>query len=37
VTDGSRDRVSCGRGSYDIVYADPRDAVGRDCERVYRM
>jgi dipeptidyl aminopeptidase/acylaminoacyl peptidase len=37
VTDGSRDRVSCGRGSYDIVYADRRDVVGRDCERVYRM
>jgi Ca2+-binding RTX toxin-like protein len=37
VSDGSRDLVSCGRGSYDIAYADRRDAVGRDCERVYRM
>jgi hypothetical protein len=33
--DHSFDRISCGSG-FDIVFADWRDAVGRDCERVIR-
>src|SRR5436190_16044716 len=33
VNGGGRDRVTCGRGS-DIVYADRRDRVARDCERL---
>jgi len=33
--DDSRDVVSCGPGR-DLVYADRRDVVGRDCERVRR-
>jgi Tol biopolymer transport system component len=36
VNGGGRDRVSCGRGS-DVVYADRRDRVARDCERVMRL
>jgi Ca2+-binding RTX toxin-like protein len=35
VRDGTRDRVSCGKGR-DRVIADRRDAVSRDCERVVR-
>lgn len=35
VNGGGRDRVSCGRGT-DIVYADRRDRIARDCERVIR-
>jgi WD40-like Beta Propeller Repeat len=33
--DDARDAVSCGPGK-DLVYADRRDVVGRDCERVRR-
>lgn len=33
--DGQRDRVDCGTGR-DVVYADRRDVVARDCERVKR-
>jgi Tol biopolymer transport system component len=36
VNGGGRDRVTCGRGR-DIVYADRRDRVARDCERVVRV
>lgn len=36
VNGGGRDRVKCGRGS-DVVYADRRDRVARDCERVTRL
>ncbi len=35
VRDGTRDVVSCG-GGRDLVLADRRDAVARDCERVRR-
>jgi hypothetical protein len=35
VLGGGLDRVRCGAGS-DIVYADRRDAVASDCERVFR-
>jgi Ca2+-binding RTX toxin-like protein len=31
--DGSRDTIRCGRGE-DVVYADWRDSVARDCERI---
>jgi dipeptidyl aminopeptidase/acylaminoacyl peptidase len=33
--DGRRQRIVCGAGA-DLVYADPADAVARDCERVLR-
>jgi dipeptidyl aminopeptidase/acylaminoacyl peptidase len=36
VNGGGADRVMCGRGS-DLVYADRRDRVARDCERVVRV
>jgi len=36
VNGGGRDAVSCGRG-LDVVYADRRDHVARDCERVTRL
>jgi hypothetical protein len=36
VNGGGGDRVTCGRGS-DVVYADRRDRVARDCERVTRL
>jgi hypothetical protein len=36
VNSGGRDRVSCGRGQ-DTVYADRRDRVAHDCERVIRL
>jgi hypothetical protein len=36
VNRGGRDRVTCGRGR-EIVYADRRDRVARDCERVTRL
>ena len=35
VRGGGVDSVVCGRG-YDVVYADRRDYVARDCERVIR-
>jgi hypothetical protein len=35
VAGGSRDRVSCGRGS-DLVAADPSDTISSDCEVVSR-
>jgi serine protease AprX len=35
VRDGSRDRVACGLGA-DVVVADRRDVVARDCESVSR-
>ena len=35
VIHGDRDRVICGRGK-DVVFADPRDIVSRDCEEVRR-
>jgi Ca2+-binding RTX toxin-like protein len=36
LTDGARDRVSCGAGR-DTVRADRRDRVAGDCERVIRV
>ena len=37
INSGGRDRVvSCGRGT-DVVYADRRDRVARDCETVTRL
>jgi len=36
VNGGGSDRINCGRGS-DVVYADRRDRVARDCERVTRL
>ena len=36
LTDGARDRVSCGAGR-DTVRADRNDRVARDCERVVRV
>lgn len=36
VNGGGRDRVSCGRGN-DVVYADRRDVIARDCETVTRL
>jgi hypothetical protein len=36
VNGGGRDRVTCARGS-DVVYADRRDRIARDCERVTRL
>jgi len=35
MVDKTTDRVVCGRGR-DIVFADPRDKVGKDCESVRR-
>ncbi|MDX6437085.1 MAG: TolB protein [Gaiellaceae bacterium] len=35
VNGAGRDRVNCGAGQ-DLVYADSRDVVARDCERVIR-
>jgi Ca2+-binding RTX toxin-like protein len=32
--DGRRDRISCGTGTPDTVYADRADRVARSCERV---
>jgi Ca2+-binding RTX toxin-like protein len=34
--DGVRDRVSCGTGKRDVVIADRKDVVARDCETVRR-
>jgi Tol biopolymer transport system component len=36
VNGGGPDRVTCGRG-VDVVYADRRDRVARDCESVRRL
>lgn len=36
VNSGGRDVVTCGRGR-DIVYADRRDRIARDCETVTRL
>jgi hypothetical protein len=36
VNSGGRDRVTCGTGR-DVVYADRRDRVARDCEHVVRV
>jgi dipeptidyl aminopeptidase/acylaminoacyl peptidase len=36
INGGGSDRVSCGRGR-DVVYADRRDRVARDCENVTRL
>ena len=33
----ARDRISCGPGRHDVVVADQRDRVARDCERVVRL
>jgi hypothetical protein len=35
IRDGKRDTVNCGRGR-DVVRADRRDRVRRNCERVIR-
>ena len=34
--DDERDVISCGRSRRDVVYVDPRDRVGRSCERIFR-
>lgn len=36
VRDGWRDVVRCGRGG-DVVFADRRDRIAPDCERVFRV
>ena len=35
VVDKTADRVVCGPGN-DVVFADPRDSVAKDCESVRR-
>ncbi|MBA2360953.1 MAG: exo-alpha-sialidase [Actinobacteria bacterium] len=37
VEGGGRDRVQCGKGSYDLVNADLSDRVAGDCETVARV
>ena len=36
VRDGGDDTVQCGSGAWDVVTADRKDSVGRDCESVTR-